>query len=183
MTISDDGERRSKYFEQYSDRVGRHHARQFEHEKLALEFAASALRALTYLNGGALVAIPAAAALFKADPLKIKHDLIVAGVLFVLGLLFVVFTQACVFFVEARRAEAETFLAFRQDELLLLTHYPGTPAEQAERTVRAAAFEKQSTKKVTLSNQWRGAALVWFWAAVGCFVTGCYFGAVALLQL
>jgi hypothetical protein len=79
MSASDDGgERRRTYFEEYSDRVDRHRTREDEHRKHALEFASSAMRAITYLNGGGLVAIPAAVALFKADPEKAKYELIFA---------------------------------------------------------------------------------------------------------
>jgi hypothetical protein len=87
MSGDDEGERRRKYFEEYTDRVDRHRSREAEYDKLAIDFASNALRAITYLNGGGLVAIPAAVALFKADPTKAKHDLIVAGLLFVAGLL------------------------------------------------------------------------------------------------
>ena len=110
MTIAanDEGERRRKYFEEYSDRVDRHREQHLELDKRAIDFAASAMRALTYLNGGGLVAIPAAAALFRVDPQKTKQDLIIAGLLFVAGLLSIVFAQACAFFVQARRGEAES---------------------------------------------------------------------------
>jgi hypothetical protein len=92
------------------------------------------MRAITYLNGGALVAIPAAVALFKADPENAKYDLIFAGLLFVAGLLAIVIAQASAFFVLARREEAERFLAQRQIVLLASEHYPGTPDVQAQRT-------------------------------------------------
>ena len=114
MSNGDEGERRRKYFEEYSDRVDRHRTREDDHREHAFEFASSAIRAITYLNGGALVAIPAAVALFKADPEKARYDLIFAGLLFVAGLLSIVIAQASAFFVLARREEAERFLAQQQ---------------------------------------------------------------------
>jgi hypothetical protein len=183
MTIADsDGERRRKYFEEYSDRVDRHREQHLEFDKRAINFAASAMRALTYLNGGGLVAIPAAAALFRIDPQKTKQDLIIAGLLFVAGLLSIVFTQGCAFFVQARRAEAEKLLERQQMVLLAAIHYPGTSDVQAQRTTEAADCEQRSNKKVRVSDRWRFGALVWVWLAVGFFIAGCIFGAVALLK-
>jgi hypothetical protein len=184
MTIagSHEGERRRKYFEEYGDRVDRHREQHFELDKRAIDFATSAMRALTYLNGGGLVAIPAAAALFRVDPQKTKQDLVIAGLLFVAGLLSIVFAQACAFFVQARRAEAEKLLERQQIVLLAAVHYPGTPDLQAQRATEAADCEQRSNKKVNISDRWRFGALVWFWLAVGFFIAGCIFGAVALLK-
>jgi hypothetical protein len=184
MTIADnhESERRRKYFEEYSDRVDRHREQHLELDKSAIDLAASAMRALTYLNGGGLVAIPAAAALFRIDPQKTKQDLIIAGLLFVAGLLSIVFAQACAFFVQARRAEAEKLLEDRQIVLLAAVHYPGTSDLQAQRTTAAADCEQRSNKKMNISGRWRFGALVWFWLAVGFFIAGCIFGAVALLK-
>jgi hypothetical protein len=73
------------------DDPGRHRARHSELEKHANEFAASALRAATYLNGGGLVALPTAAALFKIDLDGAgKFYLIAAGLCFIVGLVAVV---------------------------------------------------------------------------------------------
>jgi hypothetical protein len=181
--MSDDGdERRRKYFEDYSDRVDRHRAREDDHRKHALEFASSAMRAITYLNGGALVAIPAAVALFKTDPEKAKYNLIFAGLLFAAGLLAIVIAQASAFFVLARREEAERFLAQRQIVLLASEHYPGTPDVQAQRAREAAACDERSNQSMARSDQWRKAGLWSFWLALIYFVVGCCFGALAILR-
>jgi hypothetical protein len=178
----DEGERRRKYFEEYSDRVDRHRARENEHAKRAIEFASSAMRAITYLNGGALVAIPAAVALFKADPEKAKYDLVFAGVLFVAGLLSIAIAQASAFFVFARREEAERSLAQQQIVMLAALHYPGTPEMQAQRASEAAACEQHSNERMARSDRWRKAALVLFWLALLFFVVGCLFGTRAILK-
>jgi hypothetical protein len=180
--MNEEGERRRKYFEEYSDRVDRHYSRAAEHNKHAFEIAFNAMRAMTYLNGGGLVAIPTAVALFKADPAKAKYDLIVAGLLFVAGLLSIVMAQASAFFVQARRVEAEQLLAHRQIVLLATVHYPDTSDVQTQRTNEAADYERRSNEKVDRSDQWRKAALVLFWLALGLFVVGCYFGTWAILK-
>jgi hypothetical protein len=177
----DEGERRRKY-EEYSDRVAKHRAREDEHAKHAIKFASGAMRAITYLNGGALVAIPAAVALFKADPEKAKYDLVFAGVLFVAGLLSIVIAQASAFFLFARREEAERSLTQQQIVILTTLHYPGTSEMQAQRASEAAAYEQHSNERKIRSGQWRKAALVLFWLALGFFVVGCYFGAQAILK-
>ena len=118
--------------------MDRHFARESEHIKSAYELAASAMRAVTYLNGGGLVAILAAVALFRTDPQKTKDHLIAAGLLFVAGLLSVVLAQAFAFFVEARRAEAEQLLAQQQIIMLSAVHYPGTEELQAQWSSEAA---------------------------------------------
>jgi hypothetical protein len=138
---------------------------------------------MTYLNGGGLVAIPAAVALFKTDPAKAKYDLIIAGLLFVTGLLSIVIAQAFAFFVQARRAEAENLLARQQIVMLAALHYPGTPDVQTQRTAEAADCEKRSNEKRNRSDQWRKFALLFFWLALVCFIAGCYFGARAVLGI
>ena len=66
-----------------------------------------ALQLLTYLNGGALVAIPTALAFFKADVGRL--DVLWTAGAFVLGLFFAVLAQGAAFFTMAKRAEAATF--------------------------------------------------------------------------
>lgn len=102
--------------------------------------------------------------------------------LFVIGLSSIAGAQACAFFVLARRAEAEKFLADRQVILLAKEHYPGTPQEQAQQTNDAAKFDQLSDRKMARSDQWRKAAIAWFSLASVFFVVGCYFGARAILK-
>jgi hypothetical protein len=159
MSNDERGERRHKYFEEYGDRVDRHRARESEHIANAIQFASNAMRAITYLNGGGLIAIPAAVALFKTDLAKVKDELLVAGFLFVAGLLSIAIAQAFAFFVEARRAEAEHFLARRQMIMLAAEHYPRTDLQE-QRTKEAADLEKKSNKKMDRSDWWRRLALL-----------------------
>src|SRR5262249_22450388 len=81
-----------------------------EYEKLAIEYSHRGLQTLTYLNGGALVAIPTALAFFKAD-IGVAHGPVIATAgCFILGLVTIVVAQACAFFVMARRSEAQALL-------------------------------------------------------------------------
>ena len=57
----------AKFYEQVIRRGEPHRSRSFEYEKLAVEYSHRGLQLLTYLSGGALVAIPTALAFFKAD--------------------------------------------------------------------------------------------------------------------
>src|SRR5262249_60802577 len=67
------------------------------------EFATGALRTLTYLNGGGLVAIPAAVALFHTDVTRVKVQLLTAAILFVAGLLLVIAAQVGAFLALTQR--------------------------------------------------------------------------------
>jgi hypothetical protein len=147
----------------------------------ANEFATNAIRALTYLNGGGLVAIPTVVALFGADPKQAKLELLKAAIFFVAGLFAVVVVQASAFFVYARRAESENFLADEQAIRLMHTHYPGAADEQSKRLNDAQARRQRSTEKTLRSNYWRRLALVLFWTSLVCFIAGCFFGARAVL--
>ena len=51
---------RSKYFADIETASDRHRERAFDYEKLAIDYTTSTFRTLTYLYGGALVALPAA---------------------------------------------------------------------------------------------------------------------------
>jgi hypothetical protein len=52
----------------------------------ALKFADAALKAVFALNGGGLIALPAFVALFKIDALAVRFGVIVAGAIFIGGL-------------------------------------------------------------------------------------------------
>jgi hypothetical protein len=73
-----------------------HRSRSFEYENLAVEYSHRGLQLLTYLNGGALVAIPTALAFFKAD--VGRSDLLLTAGAFIVGLVFVVLAQVAAFF-------------------------------------------------------------------------------------
>jgi hypothetical protein len=85
-TSSDDDERRRQYLQGYADSVDRHRNSASTYESRANEFATNAIKALTYLNGGGLVAIPTVVALFGADPKQAKFELLKAAIFFVIGL-------------------------------------------------------------------------------------------------
>jgi hypothetical protein len=176
----DDRERRRQYLQENADTVDRHRDSASAHEARANEFATNAIRALTYLNGG-LVAIPTVVALFGADPKQAKLELLKAAIFFVAGLFAVVVVQASAFFVYARRAESENFLADEQAIRLMHTHYPGAADEQSKRLNDAQARRQRSTEKTLRSNYWRRLALVLFWTSLVCFIAGCFFGARAVL--
>lgn len=172
----------NKYMEGYREAVDRHRERSFQYEEKAIEFANNALRALTYLNGGALVAIPTAVALFQADVPKAKAYLIYAAFLFVVGLVCVVIAQGCAFFTMARRSESETFQQNQQINLLLLKYYASDHAMVDQATVAAEKAMDSSNSKIARSNYWRFGGLAFFWLSLLGFLSGCYFGAHAVLS-
>jgi hypothetical protein len=78
----------SKFHENVEKRAGPFRALAFEYEKLAVDYSNKSFQTVTYLNGGALVAIPTATAFFRAD--VAKSDVLLTAGLFVIGLFFVV---------------------------------------------------------------------------------------------
>ena len=64
-----------------------------EYQSRAMEFAVNALRALTYLNGGGLIAIPATVAMFKVDPRQAQIQVLCAARFFIAGLIAALIVQ------------------------------------------------------------------------------------------
>jgi hypothetical protein len=101
-----------------------HIERAFVYEKHAIDAASSGFRALSYLNGGGLVTIPTAVALFNADPKHARTLLVSAGLCFVAGLVAVLIAQACLFFTMARRSEGQNAIAAYQGTRTSVTFEP-----------------------------------------------------------
>ena len=175
-------ERRGRYFEEYKDRVDRYRQGSLFYEERALDLASSAMKALTYLNGGGLVAIPAVVALFRADPRDVKVRLAYAAAAFIAGLVFVVLAQAFSFFVMARRSEVEALLQLEQMELLAMIHYPGTTKEWQDRKTNAENSRAKSIVKTNRSNIWRALGIVSVWLSLFLFIAGCLIGGMAIVE-
>jgi hypothetical protein len=78
----DTNKRRRQYFEDYADRVDRHREGAAFYEQHAIELANNAFRQLTYLNGGGLLAIPTAMALFHVEAKQVTTQLLCAALAF-----------------------------------------------------------------------------------------------------
>jgi hypothetical protein len=172
--MSEQDEARSKYFADIEAALGHLRARYFEYEKLAIDYSTSAFKTMTYLHGGALVALPAAIALFKVDVAAAKV------VLVVLGLIAICLAQACAFFTMARRSEAQWCYQQEQRVLVNTTHYP-TVVLAAQAKIDAKQFLDDGNKKIDDSDYWRSFAIGAYWLAVILFLIGCAFGAKAVL--
>jgi hypothetical protein len=138
---------------------------------------------MTYLNGGGLVAIPTAVALFQADVKAAKLNLIIAALLFVSGLVLVTLTQLAAFFTLARRSEAERLYENENIQLLNATHFLISDQAAQSNAVKDAQRKRQiGHVKERRSDRWRLAAIVIFYGALLCFIVGCYFGTGAVLS-
>jgi hypothetical protein len=177
--VSDD-ERRQRYFDGVSNMVDRHRKRALEYEKEAIAYSNSAMNALTYLNGGGLLAMPTAVALFHADIERVRYSLVMGAACFIVGLLLVVGAQGCAFFTMARRSEAETFLSLQQTLLLGSTFYPDK-MKPDETSIAAAKQQENSNAQFAKSDWYRRAGLGLFWASLVAFVMACLFGSNAIL--
>jgi hypothetical protein len=174
-------ERRAKYFGDVASAVDRHRSRGFEYEKEAIAYSTNALKILSYLNGGGLLAMPAAVALFHTSIDKVKVLLLGGAGCFVAGLLFVAIAQACAFFTMAKRSESQNHLADEQILLLNMVHYPEVGDQQSIR-IEATETRKAANRKVVISDRWRFAGLVLFWLSLLAFDAGCLLGAFAILS-
>lgn len=152
----------------------------FEYEKLAIEYSHRGFQALTYLNGGALVAIPTALAFFKADPQR--SSIVITAAAFIAGLVFVVIAQGCAFFVMARRSEA--MACFRDEQTyaaIALNAPPDTPMQNLEAS-KSTDSHREAVRRQASSDRWRIAGLAFFALSLVLFVTGCVVGADAVLN-
>ena len=165
----------AKFYEQVNKRGEPHRSRSFEYEKLAVEYSHRGLQLLTYLNGGALVAIPTALAFFKAD--VSRTDVIWTAGAFIAGLLFVVLAQVAAFFTMAKRAEASTFSAHEQFQRIAALQNPHQAPEFAERMAAATSDGKTGSERQASSDKWRLAGLGFFVLSLAAFVAGCAWGA------
>ena len=179
--MAETDETRSKYFSDIEKALGHLRDRNFEYEKLAIDFSTSAFKTISYLNGGALVALPAAVTVFKVDTTGQKIVLIIGAACFVLGLIAICLAQACAFFVMARRSEAQWCYEQEQRVLVNMVHYQAV-APAAQSKTDAAKFLADGNKKIDASNCWRTAAIGVYWLSIGLFLAGCAFGAEAVLS-
>jgi hypothetical protein len=125
----------NQFYEDTNKRTEPYRNRAFEYEKLGVEYTHRGFQALTYLNGGALVAIPTAMAFFKADVGKV--DVLWTASAFILGLLCVVLAQLAAFFVMLKRVEENTFLSHEQFEQLAALQFPhGSPDNLKQPTMQ-----------------------------------------------
>jgi hypothetical protein len=169
----------AKFYEQVNKRGEPHRSRSFEYEKLAVEYSHRGLQLLTYLNGGALVAIPTALAFFKAD--VGRSDVLLTAGAFIVGLVFVVLAQAAAFFTMASRAEASQFYSSEQFQQIAAHQYPHQSAERLSRAADANKDQANALARTALSNIWRLAGLFFFGISLAAFVFGCGWGAWVVL--
>lgn len=152
--------------------------RHLVYEQTAVDVATSAIKGVTYLNGGGLIVIPAAAALFKVEP---GYALFGVFACFVLGLILATFAFAFAFFSLARRAEFYAVLAQQFESLLDAAEPDLSVDELVEALTEAHMQNEKADKKGPASNRWRLAGILCFWASLALFVAGCVFGFSAIM--
>lgn len=157
-----------------------HSERAISYEARGIEFANSALRTLTYLNGGGLVAIPAAVALFHTDVTRVKVQLLTAAILFVAGLLLVIAAQVGAFLALTQRAGGEYLMQQKREALVEFA------LRSSKRVIEYLTSMKKLSTGAEARAMWEAGWLLLagflFCASFVCFVVGCSFGARALLM-
>jgi hypothetical protein len=146
--------------------------RSFEFDKLAVGYSQKGFETLTYLNGGALVALPAALAFFKVDiP---KASIICTGAAFIIGLMLVVLAQMMAFFTMAKRGEME------EQKYLEQVHSVAAVTDPRRQADAQNAFAESERRRVR-SNQVRFVGLIFFVLSLLAFIAGCWLGARAVV--
>jgi hypothetical protein len=169
----------SKFYEDFDKRSAPFRDQGFEYEKLAIEYSHKGFQTLTYLNGGALVAIPTAMSFFKADVDRL--DILVTAGAFIIGLLCVVVAEGCAFFTVAKRAEANDEFRWEQFHRVAALMYPHQTSVNMENLAKASQRHNSADKKIRHSNIWRWFGLAFFAGSLVSFVVGCGWGAKAVV--
>jgi hypothetical protein len=173
-------ERVNKFWEDAEKRSSPHRQQAFSYDQFAIEYSKKGFETLTYLNGGALVALPAALAFFKAE-VPASSIIAVAGS-FIIGLLAVVIAQLMAFFTMTKRSEASQF--FSQEAVLsvsAINNPIGSPDYQT-RESQANEMQAKANGRLSSSDRYRLAGLAIYGVSVLAFVVGCVLGAVVVLR-
>ncbi|BAT59423.1 hypothetical protein GJW-30_1_01956 [Variibacter gotjawalensis] len=158
-----------------------------EHEKLSSSFATAMLQSLNYLNGGGLLAMPTAAALFGVSMKPPDAYLLAAGALFVSGLIASVAATASG--VEWSRARGNMRNDHFQMEIARLNKWYGElspylakaiPPDPVDVSVEQAHQKLEIQAKLAMKNRKRGSCLALI--SLICFTVGALSGAWAIAR-
>jgi hypothetical protein len=152
----------------------------FEYETLAREDADHTFRTLTYLNGGALLALVPAVTLLSGQVMAHRMLLVAGGACFVAALLLVLLARAFASFVMTRRSEAELHFAHEQILLLGAASYP-TVVDPTYARHEAGETRARAIAKMNGSHRYRRCGTVTVWISILIFVLGCSLSVRALL--
>jgi hypothetical protein len=139
----------------------------------AVKFAEQTIKAGLLLNGGALVAIPTAAAFFQVDDPAHRRNLITAGVCFAAGLLLS-WSAAMLAYLAARTAEASSYNALSYNHFRIGVAFGLFKSTRPQEAKAATAQKKFRSQEGTA--KWLGRA-----GAAACatsliaFLAGTYF--------
>src|SRR6266404_3044264 len=165
----------AKFYEDFEKRAAPFRERAFEYEKLTVDFSHKGFQTLTYLNGGALVAIPTAMAFFKAD--VARADVLWTAGLFITGLLCVVVAQMAAFFTMSKRAESNQFYTAEQFHKVAALSHPYQSEQNIAMQTDAKKARLGAAGREFASNKWRLVGLCFYVISVFAFVAGCGLGA------
>lgn len=172
-------ENQARYWTDYTLHIGLHFSRASDLQKAANEFVSSAMRALMYLNGGGLLAIPAVVAMFQLDVKQAKSRLVATAAFFFLGLLCVLVAYTYAYFSIGRQIRSE-FARVQETQLYLeMLHYPGTQTEQEKRRIDRQEFRDQARKHLNASRAWE----IWTIFILAISAVFFTFGAIAGARL
>lgn len=170
----------NKFHEDFIKRSEPYRTRAFDYDKLNVEHAQQGFQSLTYLNGGALIAIPAAITAFNV--VLPKADVLFTAGFFVTGLICVVLAQVATFFTLAKRGEANVAFITQQFHDVTALSHPKESQSASERRDAAEKARLKGRRRGQQSNSWRTVGIVFFSLSLIAFVIGCVFAADAILS-
>jgi hypothetical protein len=154
-----------------------------ETDKSAIELGQSVLRTSTLLNGGALVAVPAVVTLFGIDAKAITPNLLIAGGIFALGLVFCWLSSYAGFFALAHRADRDFALGeATRHNLNLFYYYSNDETRKAETTAEIESQNKQVARHHLGFVRYRLVAIIFFILSLEAFVSGNFLGGWSVLR-
>jgi hypothetical protein len=103
------------------------------------------------LNGGALVAIPAAVTLFGVDAKFIKSQLLIAGGLFAFGLILSWLSGFGGFFALSNRADGDFATSEATRQRIYKLYYPSDDEEQKTRAESEIAEQNKESERFSQS--------------------------------
>lgn len=132
------------------------------------------------LNGGGLVAIPAAAGLFGISAAPVRDRLIIVGLLFIVGLLTAWYSSLCAFFALSDNSDAGAARAAARRIDVMLRH--GELAADQGWADESRDLKRESGRSFQRYLRWRRSSIAACLVSFIAFILGAMTGGIALVR-
>lgn len=168
----------------YESGITHHGERERDAMKVAAEFAKEGIKNCFILNGGAMVAIPAAVALFGIDARAMFVEMMAVAGFLVVGLLAAWGASLSAFFAmsDVADAHAQHRTDWEWSEVALDAALSSKNARYDEAMIAIAEAKSESTRLQNRALRFRLAGIIACLTSVLCFVVGAGYGAHVLIN-